>query len=266
MRYAHLLFLAFTAVFIALLIQPAVETAIAPLPALRPDLPLPAETPSTQLHGGRLHQQLGLRDRPVVPVPVSLEPLHVKLLGTLIGDEDDSAASVYLVDLQRVITVRPGDQLLDGEVLEIKPRFLRVLRQGQLEIIRSEFSSQPPAARQSVSSSELLRRESDNTFTVSRADLERQMTTLLDGLMKGCHLIPAFVNGKPVGFKIFSIKPGSLYQQLGFENGDVLTQINGVPLDANGLMALSAQLMRPSKIEVDATRNGVARTTRINIF
>ncbi len=113
---------------------------------------------------------------------------------------------------------------------------------------------------------QVARPKSDETFTVSRADLEREGPTLIDGLVKGCNLIPAFVDGTAVGFKIIRVKPGSIFQQVGFANGDVLTKINGVPLNANGLQALRTQLVRPSRIEVEATRKGVPRATRINVF
>jgi histidinol-phosphate aminotransferase len=33
--------------------------------------------------------------------------------------------------------------------------------------------------------------------------------------------------GKPVGFKLFSIKPGSLYSKIGLQNGDVINRIRG---------------------------------------
>lgn len=43
-------------------------------------------------------------------------------------------------------------------------------------------------------------------------------------------VVPAFENGQPVGFKVFSIRPGSAVSQLGFLNGDTVNAIQGRPL------------------------------------
>ncbi len=47
---------------------------------------------------------------------------------------------------------------------------------------------------------------------------------------KGARVVPAVKNGKPDGFKLYAIRPSSVYAKLGLQNGDTLQSINGFDL------------------------------------
>ncbi len=49
--------------------------------------------------------------------------------------------------------------------------------------------------------------------------------------MTEVRIVPNFTDEKPDGFKLLSIKRGSLLNRLGLRNGDVVRRINGVSLD-----------------------------------
>jgi general secretion pathway protein C len=61
------------------------------------------------------------------------------------------------------------------------------------------------------------------------------------------------------GFKMFSIRPDSLYARIGLQNGDVLQRINGLTISnvQDGLMAFH-KLRESSRIELEVERNGQA--------
>jgi general secretion pathway protein C len=44
---------------------------------------------------------------------------------------------------------------------------------------------------------------------------------------KGARVVPAVKNGKPDGFKLYAIRPSSVYSKLGLTNGDTIQSING---------------------------------------
>ena len=53
----------------------------------------------------------------------------------------------------------------------------------------------------------------------------------LCGLIPVAHsVVPAFEKGHPVGFKMFSIRPGSAATVAGLQNGDVMLSLNELPL------------------------------------
>ena len=43
-------------------------------------------------------------------------------------------------------------------------------------------------------------------------------------------MVPEFRNGKNVGFRLFSIRPQSPYELVGFQNGDVVLSVNDIPM------------------------------------
>jgi len=64
-------------------------------------------------------------------------------------------------------------------------------------------------------------------------------------------------NSQFVGFRLRPGRDRQLFQQLGLNGGDVLTEINGTRLNspAQGLMMLQ-ELMSASRIDVRVLRNG----------
>lgn len=56
---------------------------------------------------------------------------------------------------------------------------------------------------------------------------------------QSARIVPAIRNGKPSGFKLYSIRPNSLFFAMGFKNGDVVRSVNGIDITSAD-MALKA--------------------------
>ncbi|MFY2559023.1 hypothetical protein ACN469_15440 [Corallococcus terminator] len=70
-------------------------------------------------------------------------------------------------------------------------------------------------------------------------------------------IVPAFKDGKSQGFKLFSIREGSLYDKLGFQNGDVIQRVNGISLDTPEKALETYSLLKTARrLEVDLHRDG----------
>jgi type II secretory pathway component PulC len=69
--------------------------------------------------------------------------------------------------------------------------------------------------------------------------------------------VPAFKSGKLDGYKLFSIRPGSVYQRNGLKNGDLIKSVNGQSPEVigvnEGVRIFSS--LRPSAI-VEVERQG----------
>jgi type II secretion system protein C len=75
---------------------------------------------------------------------------------------------------------------------------------------------------------------------------------------------PNLVGGELKGFRLTRIRENSVYEKAGFQNGDVIEEINGIPLrDAAGAIRLLNQLRNEKEIEVRLNRNG--QTTNLGI-
>ncbi|MDC0720718.1 hypothetical protein [Nannocystis bainbridge] len=53
-------------------------------------------------------------------------------------------------------------------------------------------------------------------------------------LAREAHILPSLKDGHMRGLKLYAIRSGSLPSLLGLKNGDLLTRLNGVPLDQEG--------------------------------
>ena len=67
---------------------------------------------------------------------------------------------------------------------------------------------------------------------------------------------PYFKNGKPEGFKISSIKKGSLFQTMGFKDADIIKGLNGHEIHtAEDIMRLYSTLKDSNFFSIEIVRN-----------
>jgi general secretion pathway protein C len=76
-------------------------------------------------------------------------------------------------------------------------------------------------------------------------------------LFTQARVVPSFVNGAPRGFKLFAIRPDSIFTRLGLKNGDALQRVNGFTLDSpTGALEAFNHLRGSSRIELELERDG----------
>ncbi|HEX7704779.1 MAG TPA: hypothetical protein VF403_28760, partial [Kofleriaceae bacterium] len=64
-------------------------------------------------------------------------------------------------------------------------------------------------------------------------------------------------DGKPDGFKLYAIRPSSVYAKLGLQNGDTLQSINGFDLtSADKALEVYTKLREATSLQVSVTRRG----------
>jgi general secretion pathway protein C len=51
-------------------------------------------------------------------------------------------------------------------------------------------------------------------------------------LFAQARILPKYENGQMVGVQLNAIKPGSMFEQIGIKNGDVITELNGIKIDS----------------------------------
>jgi general secretion pathway protein C len=106
---------------------------------------------------------------------------------------------------------------------------------------------------------------SETAYKVPRSNVDEALNSLAD-LATQARIVPAFEGGKPVGFKLFSIKPGSLYSKIGLQNGDVINRINGYDINSpeKGL-EIYGKLKDAAAVTVDVKRRGKPTTLEYTI-
>jgi general secretion pathway protein C len=204
---------------------------------------------------------------PVVEAPPPTAPLDVQM--TLIGTGEGEGAPSFAVIEDRVTreqrVYRVGDVVKDGVVLAKVERNQVVLRLGAQQQVLSLYTdgtedvasgAEPPRAPGDVAAATGgVRQVQTNRWVLDKHEVSAALENLPQLLTKA-RVIPNFSDGKPDGFKIFSIAPDSLYAKIGLQNGDVLQQINGVEIkDPENFMRVFQQLKDETNIALDFVRN-----------
>jgi general secretion pathway protein C len=283
----NLCFVTLAALLAAKTVNLFLEAAISPAPAA-PSARLPARSAApesrTTLDLARLAQLTGL------PLPVatedepkpdmSAEPvrtsLRVKLLGTLLSSTPAwSIASVLDTTNQKAQTLMTGDRVQNAEVLEILRDRVIIANNGRREYIGAEPGdgappppiatttrvNEPPAGAYGAG----IKALDDNNYDVPRSEVDRALANLNDLAMQA-RIVPAFKDGQAEGFKLFSIRPDSLYSKIGIVNGDVIKRINGFEMNSpEKALEVYTKLKDATRIDIEVDRNGTSVRKTYNV-
>jgi general secretion pathway protein C len=204
---------------------------------------------------------------PVVDAPPPTAPLDVQM--TLIGTGEGEDAPSFAVIEDRITreqrVYRVGDVVKDGVVLAKVERNQIVLRLGAQQQVLTLYTDgtedvasgagAPRAPGDVAAVTGGVRQVQTNRWVLDKQEVSAALENLPQLLTKA-RVIPNFSDGKPDGFKIFSIAPDSLYAKIGLQNGDVLQQINGVEIkDPENFMRVFQQLKDETNIALDFVRN-----------
>ncbi|UCG38907.1 MAG: hypothetical protein JSV00_01340, partial [bacterium] len=164
-----------------------------------------------------------------------------------VGGEVREGVTVLSVARNRVVLLRQGRE----EVLE------KADEAGSPEPARSRSRLPRPAAAPTPgagSEAIAVRKVGDSSFILDKREVEGVLQDF-NQLLTQIRVVPHFADGKPDGFKVFNIRPGSLFAQLGMVNGDIIKRVNG--LDITGpeqALQMFQQLRDESQVTVDLER------------
>jgi general secretion pathway protein C len=79
----------------------------------------------------------------------------------------------------------------------------------------------------------------------------------LESLARQARVIPHYRDGKPQGFKLVGVRPGSLYSHIGIRSGDVLKAVNGDEISSpNKALEMYEKLKNSSNVTLEIERRG----------
>lgn len=220
------------------------------------------------------------------PVVVASDPgsiqtttLPLTLLATNVGaNPEDSYATVVNTESQRQGSFSVGDQIpgATGKLKEIHYKYIDFENNGHIERLVLQGQTPPPvvaqAPAQPTDGDDLqaqidngIKSTGDNTYEIDKALVDKIVQNPM-AVAKGARVVPAMVNGKPKGFKLYAIRPSSVFSKLGLMNGDTLESINGFQLNSldKGLEVYT-KLREATSLEVDIERRGQPMTLKYTI-
>jgi general secretion pathway protein C len=106
---------------------------------------------------------------------------------------------------------------------------------------------------------------SENEYEIPRKEIDKTLSNLNDVAMQA-RIVPAFKDGVAQGFKLFSIRPDSIYTKIGIQNGDVIKRINGFDLNSpEKALEIYSKLKEAGRIDIEVERNGAAVRKTYNV-
>ena len=79
-------------------------------------------------------------------------------------------------------------------------------------------------------------------------------------------MVPSVKNGKANGFKLYAIRPSSVYSKLGLSNGDTIHAINGFELTSmDKALEVYTKVKEVNNLTVSVTRRGKPTTLNYSI-
>ncbi len=105
----------------------------------------------------------------------------------------------------------------------------------------------------------------ENEYEIPRAEVDKTLGNLNDVAMQA-RIVPAFKDGVATGFKLFSIRPDSIYSKIGIQNGDVIRRINGFEINSpDKALEAYSKLRESPRIEIEVERNGAVVRKNYNV-
>jgi len=198
----------------------------------------------------------------LTPQPIQLPPLRVRLVGTIVGEPDDSLAVIEdlgtkeqrLYHLQDIV----GTDAKLIEVARNEVTFLRGSVHETLTVQEEGPSGQPvmPQTMPPTPSRPTQPAVGANSWVLDRQEVASVLDNLPQLLTKARVVPNLGPDGKNDGFRVVSISPASFYERIGLRNGDVIQRINGIEVkDPQTFMQVFTQLKDESNISLDLLRN-----------
>jgi type II secretion system protein C len=180
-------------------------------------------------------------------------------------EEVEPGAFLSSIERDKVWITRGGER----EMLEILPvgSKTRAPSSPSAAAPRSAPPGPPQAAGASSPPAGDIRVErlADNRYSIDEAGIN-QLTTNINQYMTQVRLIPFFEGNKSAGYRIAAIRPGTTFEQLGFQGGDVLQQVNGLDVSSpEKLYTIFQNLKDEKKVSVNILRQGQKNTLTYEI-
>jgi len=101
-----------------------------------------------------------------------------------------------------------------------------------------------------------IKKIDESTFEVDRGLVDKVLANPM-AVAKGARVVPSVKNGKANGFKLYAIRPSSVYAKLGLSNGDTIHSINGFDLTSpDKALEVYTKVKEATSLSVSLTRRG----------
>ncbi len=182
----------------------------------------------------------------------------------IVGDTLVKDAQVSEIHRTRVYIERgKRREYLELQVTEI----VRTTRQRKAQQSNASGGVAPIATGPALAKFKEEGFERDGTEMVMSQDYKQRMILGdLTKVLQDAKAVPNMVDNQIRGFRLERIRENSVYQKAGFQNGDVVEEINGVLLnDAGSAIKQLRMVQNESEVDVLVRRNGATINLKLRV-
>ena len=197
--------------------------------------------------------------------PAAVQSVAYKLIGTVEGEQ---FAGAVLEDSSGQAFYRMNQKLPDGSAIVQVMRDKVLIKRADGSTVPVEIvddtkivSMQKPGSNVGAGVQKL----GDGKFAVDQKEILAS-TENMSQMLTQARALPYQEQGKTIGFKISEIVPGSIYEKIGLQNGDVIQKVNSQDVDDPAkFFQLYQGLKNERSISIDLIRGGQRQTLTYDI-
>ena len=195
--------------------------------------------------------------------------MDIDLVGTIVvNDASRSVAAIFLKKDKKVEPFVIGDVILSRATIHSIARrkvLFKEMASGEFEYIEMKSDEIPQRVGGAAAKATGIKQLGDGKILVERKELNKSLADI-SSLLTQARAVPHFEGGKIAGFKLLEIQPGSLYEKLGAQNGDIVKSVNGVEIkDPATAMGLFQRLQTTNRLEFVINRGGQEQNFSVDI-
>ncbi len=196
--------------------------------------------------------------------PALPSTMTAKLVGTVAGDPEYAYA---VIDYNGKVDVyRVKDDIGGAIILAIERKKVIILHNGAKEEL-SMFveQNQGGAGPSYLPGNNEVRQVGTGTYAIPEHTFKGAIQNM-GQLLTQARVVPNLQGNRINGYRIFAITPGSLYANIGLQNGDIIYSVNGIRVSTPAsAMELFQQLQNERRFTVNINRNGQSMTLNYTV-
>jgi general secretion pathway protein C len=204
------------------------------------------------------------------------------LVGTIVSTTPSASRAILWTEgMKEPRAYREAEEVEPGAVLAAVERDKVWIARGnereKLDLLpvgsRARAPASPPGAPQPSAAQVSpppggdirVTRLSDTQFSIDEGGVA-QLTGNFNQFMTQVRLVPYFEGNRSAGYRIAAVRPGTTFEKLGFQGGDVLQQVNGLDVSSPDKMyTIFQNLKDEKKVTVSILRQGQKSTLTYEI-
>ncbi len=200
--------------------------------------------------------------------------LQIELVSTMYVSNSDTWSMAVMRDL----TTKEKDPEMFSKgmtigttgatVEKVLPKRVYLLNAGKREYVDLDANAAPPTPNAPIAQAPTIEPGNGDipenginctggTKCVIKREVVDKLLSNTAALATSARFVPSIKDGKPNGFKLYAIRPQSIFGRIGLQNGDTIKAINGSDMTTpDAALALYTKLRNASHLSVTVDRRG----------